>query len=278
MTTDLGTFSLLGLAPTGTADDVLGIWTPRNGRFGKALAFGPETASEIGEGPVWLAELPADPALARAAIDAAEARLRTAEQALPVAAERLVDFALRGRGSLSFAVAAVPQPDQEGAETELAQLLAEVGGRRPAVAFGPLDTLRAGWREIAEWFSSVVGSVLAPIAHLGPVRTELGDIVLAHTIVGLTGDVATAWRSGLTAAEVELHQRGVGLALATRAALMRVMALALRCATIAAAAFATPGGPLFALPAIWRFITRVQNEIAAIRRGFAGREIGGGQR
>ncbi len=266
------------MAPAGTAGDVLGIWTPRSDRFGGALAFGPGGAPERGDGPVWLVELPADPALARAAIDAAEARLRAAEQALPIAAHRLADFARRGRGSLSFAVTSASQPDLMSAETELAQLLAEVEGRRPAVAFGPLDGLKAGWREVADWFSSVVGSVLAPIGRLGPVRTRLGDIVLAHTIVGLTGDVATAWRSGLTAAEVDLHQRDVGLVLATRAALMRVVGLALRGAAIAAVAFATPGGPFFALPAIWRFVTRVQGEVSTIRRDLAGREIGSGQR
>jgi hypothetical protein len=46
---------------------------------------------------------------------------------------------------------------------------------------------------------------------------------------------------------------------------MRAMALALRGAAVAATVFVVPGGPLLALPAIWRFVTRVQAEAASIR-------------
>jgi hypothetical protein len=98
------------------------------------------------------------------------------------------------------------------------------------------------------------------------VETRAEGRLLARTIVGWGGDAGTAWAVPFDPAAATLHGRTLALALAARATLLRRLALAARGAATLGALLA-PGGALLALPAAWRFIGEVVDEVAAARGG-----------
>jgi hypothetical protein len=271
-------FTLVGLPPDAAEADLFGVWAAVAPRSASAAAFavGPDAAPTLD--PVWRIDLSADTDEAGSQLATAEARVAAATGATGEAADRLLAFARRQAVGQSFA--ASPEVDAGAGlpERELAALLAEAAEVPGVASYGLGDTVRSGWQEVTEWFSTVVRTVLAPLDRLATVETASEGMLIARTRIGFAGGCDSVWRAGVDPARAALHGRAVGLALATRAALVRTLALALRGAAVVAVAVGTPGGPLVALPAVWRFVTQVQKEVASIRQGLARGETGNGQR
>jgi hypothetical protein len=270
-------FTLVGLPPDAAGSELLGVWAAVAPRPASGVAFAATPDDRWTADPVWRVDLAAEPATAEATLAAAEARVATAAGASGTAAERLLVFARRQAAGRSFA--AMTGVDAGGSpERELAALLAEASEVPGVASYGVGDTLRVGWQEVTAWFATVVRAVLAPLDRLTTVETASGGVRVGRTTIGFTGGCDTFWRADIKPELAALHGRAVGLALATRAALVRTLALALRGAAVVAVAVGTPGGPLVALPAVWRFVTQVQAEAARIRQGFARGETENGQR
>ena len=271
---DRPVFALIGLPPAPEGPHVLGVWAAVPLRPGP-VAFGqpPQRA----EGPTWQANLPANSAEASVELARAEARVKAADQALPEAAERLEQLAVAQGAGTSFAAGPATGATWGEPERELVALLGEIGTGGTATSFGLMDMAKAGWGEASEWFSSAAASLL-PTTLQARVETSAGGTTVARTKVGWTGDCATVWSSQSGGSQATLHLRTVTLALASRVALVRTLALALQGAGLIAVAVGIPGGPLLALPAVWRFITRVQDEITANRENRNGGETNEGQR
>jgi hypothetical protein len=270
------TFTLVGLPPDATESDLLGVWSPvaRPSAAGASFAASPDQVLTLD--PIWRIDLPVDLEEAGARLAAAEVRVAVSAEATGEASDRLLAFARRQNVGKSFAVGPDVDAGAGVPELELAALLAEAAEVPNVASYGLGDTLRTGWQEVTEWFSTVVRTVLAPLDRLASVETVLNGVLIAWTRIGFAGGCDSAWRTGLDPAQAALHGRAVGLALATRAALVRTLALALRGAAVVAVAVGTPGGPLVALPAVWRFVTQVQKEVASIREGLARGETGNG--
>lgn len=259
-------FVVVGLPAGAGAEPLLDLWAPALDAGGHSFAPGEAPAGGLS----WQVNLPADSAAAEATLQSAERRLRLAEEAIPAAVRRLDDLAISLQQGPSFSVSAMIDPAGDTPEGELVSLLTTGEAPPRPAAFGVVDDIRHGWGEVTDWFASIVETVLAPLAKLATVETRIEGHSLARTGVGWTGDFATACQTGLAEEVAALHGRAVKLALASRLALAKVFALALRGAALIAVACSSPGGAVVALPAVWRFITRVQAEYAAIREGVTG--------
>jgi hypothetical protein len=265
-------FQLLGQS-TGDADPaLLGLWVATPADRDHAVAFGAAEAPTGGV-EVWRAVLPSDPRAASDALAAGEARLAAVERALGPAEGRVVALArAEGRGP-SFAAPggeAIGQP-----EAELLAALRAIRQDDAGQSFGIGETIQEWWDRATGQLGAAVTRLGRWVAQLAWVETEWGGAVLARTAVGWTGDVDTAWRADAGAVGAALHRRSLGLALATRTATLRLFALAARGASLLAAALAVPGGPLLALPAAWRYVNQVVDEIAGVRETL--REVGHAQ-
>jgi hypothetical protein len=255
------TFSLAGTPASLAEPALLGLWEATPGQPDAELSFAPGTAPPAG--PVWRVDLPAEPGQAVASLNQAERRVRLADRALSSAQDRLVAFAASADAGASFAVTTGAGTDT--AEQELAALLQ----REPAdeSSFVPgFNTIRRRWEDVADWFSSIIDSVLTSVVRLATVETAIESVSIARSNFGWTGDCATVCRRGFEAKHVHLHRRTVAIVLASRLALIRTLILALRAAGIVAVALGSPTGALLALPAVWKFITRVQDEFVATRQ------------
>lgn len=271
-------FTLVGLPPDASDTELLGVWSPVAPPSTTGVSFAARPDQVLTLDPIWRIDLPSDREEAEARLAVAEARVAVSAGATGEAADRLLAFARGQTVGQSFAAGPGLDAGAGMPERALAALLAEAAGVPDVVSYGLGDTLRSGWREVTEWFSTVVRTVLAPLDRLAHVETALNGMLIGRTRIGFAGGCDSAWRAGLDPAQAALHGRAVGLALATRAALVRTLALALRGAAVVAVAVGTPGGPLVALPAVWRFVTQVQAEVASIREGLARGETGNGQR
>ncbi|MGH8906808.1 MAG: hypothetical protein ACRD0K_09905 [Egibacteraceae bacterium] len=186
------------------------------------VAFdGQEAAADV---QVWRADLPADTGLARDRLAALQARLEQSRAALSRAADE-PELVAWPAGSVEFAAAA------------------------------------GWWRDACGDLADLVGRVARACSPTALIETCVGGEAVGRSLVGLRGEVRTAWRAGGGQAEALLHESMVALALATRATLLRMVALVMRTAPTMAVRLALPFplGPLLALPAAWRAVQGVIN-------------------
>lgn len=201
--------------------------------------------------PLWRVSLAADPAAAGLELRAAEEALARQEQAAAAAPGRLRALVARG-GAASFgAPAAAP-------ESRLMLLMSEPPGSG-ARSFGIGD----GGGEAAaaeERFTAFVRQVQDAVGNYAVVETRLERTLIARSAVSWTGDLRSLLGAGLAAEEERLHRRSLGLAMRSRAALLRTFAVVMRGATIVALMASSPLGAARALPAAWRFVDDLLRE------------------
>jgi hypothetical protein len=145
-----------------------------------------------------------------------------------------------------------------GGRDTTARLDAALDRSRPGVTFTaetPIPGASAE-AELAGWQRLTSGC--RPSAW---VETRIQDELAARSLLGLGGDVRTVCRPGLGPRGAGLHQEGVRLVVASRAAFLRVVAVVTRGAVAISVRLALPGGPVLALPVAWRFVQRVLAEV-----------------
>ncbi len=263
-------FELCDGARAGTAPDVLGLWTAAL-PFGSAqdkpsavdgVAFDTTAAATV-EAPVWRANLPADPNVAAAQMDSAEASLDASRAALTAAADRINALVEEREGQstglvfdVSAAGAELAQP-----ERELLAWLEETRGGGPPVSFGAGEGVSSGWAQATQQFQGFMDQLRQIVGHYAWVETRIQGQFLSQTTVGWTGNMRTAWQEGLNPAQMALHQRTLTLALASRDTLIRTFIVAASGAVKLSVLLTTPGGAILALPVAWRFINQVRAEL-----------------
>ena len=226
--------------------DILGVWAA-----GPAPAFAPSPDAD----EVWRIDVPA--AGARAALADRWAALAAAEAdtQVPATARRFPDTVV---GELAFAAPAkLPLPERE--------LAAWARAADPGLAFD----VSFGWfgdlREAAESAWDFLRQSARSLTVAARVETAIDGVVVGRTTVGWRGNTETAWRAGAGPDQAEVHREALALALASRQAWVRMAAVLIGGAVGLAARLTTVGGWLTAVPAVWRFIRRVQAEARAIR-------------
>ncbi|MFV9505674.1 MAG: hypothetical protein AB4911_14055 [Oscillochloridaceae bacterium umkhey_bin13] len=196
------------------------------------------------EPPRWCADLPADLAQAQADLAVAEADLARQEAALSLVPTRMALLQATA-GAASFSLA-----QMDPAEQELLTLV-----QLPATEMLPADH-----EAMLTRFRAFVAQVQEAASNLAVVETRVNGRLLARTRVGWTGDLHHLSQPGLPVAQVQLHQRTLGLALGSRRTLIHSFGIVLRGAAIAGAMASSPLGAAMALPAAWRFVQQLLRE------------------
>lgn len=239
---------------TATSRDELGIWRPlpggpRPGVIPRDLE--PESAagarSEEAEAvSTWRIALPHDRKQASATLAAAQQRLGAAEAALPLAAARLDGFVRAGGPA-----PALP-PDLAGPEVALFDRVATARERRdPAQEAGALDQVTAFFDKLRDALHSYAA-----------IDTELGGVQIGRTLVSWSGDFRTAWLRGLALDDAQQHTAAVSLALRSRDAWLRLGMTVAAGAAQLTALFSL--NPVLALPAAYRFVTQIIQQVQAL--------------
>ncbi len=252
-------FELAGAGLADTALDVLGVWTATPAAPAEAVAFDTTTAPAP-DAPVWRANLPADPERAAAELAGGEGRLGASHEALTEAQVRLGAFVAARTAGPAFDTLSVPA-DGAAPEAELWLLLQEIEQGRPPSSFGLGDSLVGGWEQANQQFQAFIEQVSRLVAYYAWVETRQAGRIVGRTAVGWTGDVDTVWPAAAQPDQAELHRRTLALALASRDALVRMVALVTSGAVKLSVLLTTPGGAVLALPAAWKFINQVLAEL-----------------
>jgi hypothetical protein len=204
--------------------------------------------------------LPADPVVASEWLASGEAQIDAAQQALEDATRRLDALVQAQRNVPSFSVdspaAALGEPEKEALA-----LLNEIQTGQPAVAFGLGEKIDAGFDKAAEKLEAFVEGMLRSIMHYAWVETQIEGRLICRTAVGWTGDADTVWLAEPDAAIAALHQRTLRVAIASRNTLIKTFSVAAQGAAKLATLLATPGGAVMALPAAWKFINQIVDEL-----------------
>jgi len=247
----MATFVLLD--PTPGAQAPPGPWAARPA---PAASFSAGAGPEAGA-PVWSARLSGDIAAARGELAAADAALDQQERALEAAIARMERSA---RGGASFA-AGQPAPERE------LQLVLEELRRPPGAASFSVGTEAGRLEEAQAQFRAFAAQVGETLRNYAIVETRVETALVGRTSVGWTGSMRSLVVAGISAEQRELHRRTLGLALRSRAALLRTFGTVTRGAAIVATAISSPAGPVLALPAAWRFVNQLLEDIRAGQSG-----------
>jgi hypothetical protein len=252
------TFTLDGAGPLTVATDLLGLWRT-TGAPGESLSFDTSTAPDS-EMLVWRVSLPNDARSAKKELADGQVRLHAAEYQVSESTGRIATLVKSESSGPSFDTSAA-SPAPSGPELELLTSLREVN---EPVAFGLREQFGSAGQAGLLSFESAIQRLGQFIAQYARVDTQIEGQLVGSTVVGWTGSVCTIWRDPPDATLVELHQRTLELALESRAALIRTLAVAVRGAVILAtlpALATTPAGAILALPAAWKFVNQVVTEM-----------------
>lgn len=217
-----------------------------------ATSFSTRGVSETNE-PIWRAHLPADTAAARAALAIAAADLRSQEVALLRAPDRIRALSY---GGVSYAAGQSAAPEQA-----LLGLVDELNGRTSGESFGLRETISAGWAQAEERFGAFMAQVQETIDNYAVVETRVDNALIGQTRVAWSGDMHSLLVSTIDPAQAELHRRTLTLALHSRATLLRTFGIVLRGAAIVATMVSSPVGMVTALPAAWRFVDQLLEDM-----------------
>jgi hypothetical protein len=242
-------FALSGVTLPG-AKDLFGIWTvPAPAE----VSFDIE-AVEVRDEPAWRIQLPAALADAQAILDAQSQTLQRSESDLFSAERRLAQLGLSYEAEdAGVAFAALPAPE--------AELLATLSSIEAPISFeapGPEEKAR---QETSSQWRVFVEQVRRMVSHYARVETEVGGTFVGHTAVGWTGDFDTVWEASVSADSMGLHLQSVHLALGSRLALVRLLTIVGTGATKLALRLTVPGAQLLVLPAAWKFVRDVLEEL-----------------
>jgi hypothetical protein len=241
-------FALSGVTLPG-AEDLFGIWTvPTPAKISFDIR-----AAEVRDGPAWRVQLPAALADAQAILDAQNQTLQRSESDLFSTERRLAQVGLYGAEEVGVAFGALPAPE--------AELLATLSTIEAPISFeapGPEEKAR---QETSSQWRVFVEQVRRMVSHYARIETEMGGALIGQTAVGWTGDFDTVWGGDVSADSMGLHRQSVQLALGSRLALIRLLTIVGTGATKLALRLSVPGAQLLALPAAWKFVRDVLEEL-----------------
>jgi hypothetical protein len=248
-------FTIQGLA--GGQADLLGIWQPVSSpglTFSAPIAA--EAELEADDEAIWSVSLPAQPTLASKAVQHQVETLELTQQAISQAGQTLQQLPAHWLEETSFALE--PTADSAAPEATLRRNLARLQGGEAEVSFGlglPTD-----WSQTVAEYKAFMRQVLSLLRPTLRVETRVEGTLLAHTLVRLSGDAATAWSSQGASTHIQLHHQILSLTLESRLALLQLLAQTSAGAAALVAKFSLPGGTVLALPAAWRYIQGVMQQ------------------
>jgi hypothetical protein len=238
------------------------MWGTSSDSISPGISYSLEEAGGV-SAPVWRLPLPADPEKAETQLRERQALLESSQAALEGVPER-IDRLLEGTrlassGRIAFdieAAQALPEP-----ETDLLASLQSLRQPLLGVSFAVDEEQRGKLEAAFERFNADIDRLLRTISHFAWVETEVGEKLIARTIVSWDGDADTAWGTELKPLEYQDHQRSLSQALASRNIILHAILVTVQSAAKLAVLLATPGGALLALPLAWKFVNQILTDV-----------------
>jgi hypothetical protein len=239
-------FELAGAGQGDLPPDVFGLWVPAPAEAAD-ISFDTSALDQPDE-LIWRVNLPPDLAVAQSYLVAGADRLEWSRRALDGLEERMGELGPAGpevpvdSGGVTFSTG---DPDEQ----LMSQLQAMLGQLPAAEA---QQAAQPGARP-----APILDMLTRMVTNYAAVETRVGEQVLARTSVGWTGDTNTFLQARVGPQQIQIHQRALGIALRSRALLIRTVLFAIQLS----AAIGT-GNPIAALPVTWRYVNRA---IAIVR-------------
>lgn len=243
--------------------EALGLAGPWEAAPSGAVAFS-LGADDSPEAPVWRVNLPEDEWEARRALDEAEAQLLASESALervPVRVDALI-FPVSPGSEVSFAVTSF-RAEEGSPEAWTLDLLAQAQAIEQGlpVSFGLGEMGSQAWEAARDQFEKFLGQLQREVLNLAWVETTAGGQVLARTAIGWSGDSDTAWAAESTPEQRQMHRRALSMAVRSRLLRIRIFSTVTGGAAKLSVLFTTPAGVLLALPAAWKLVIEILQQI-----------------
>lgn len=236
--------------------DELGIWQiPPVQSF--AAHFTREPQQETSQ---WRVELPGDPEKARQLVERQSAAIAAAQTALPDAARRLQDFAIKNQAASpeAFSTGAgasfLPVPEQQ-----LADWANVING--PS-SFDLSANLPLDWKEVSQAAAGFFEKVRRSLQYAAVVETTSAGRRVGLTTVSWSGDFRTAWGLHPGPQAASGHAQALDLAVQTRTTWLNIAILVTRSAVQLGLLF--PTNPLLAIPAAYKFIRQVLEQVQGL--------------
>lgn len=254
-----------------STNDPLGLWelTPQTVSFG--IGDG-ETAAAPAEGTLFKLNLPADIGASNEAFRNLEAALKTTGTALQSVPTRLDDLSTRMHENtqqqeetgVSFDILNLPAGT--GPEAELLSSLAEIEhGETGEVSFGLKEDFGGAFEAAKVQFDALMTQIDRDFLHFAWVETNISNRLIARTSVDWSGDSQTIWADGVSTGQIALHQRALSIATQTRNLRLRLFVTVTSGAAKMAGLMSTPAGAVFALPAIYQYVTNILNQTKSLQ-------------
>lgn len=125
------------------------------------------------------------------------------------------------------------------------------------------------YRRIYAQCEGLLAQFRALVRPVARVETVVGGRSVALTAIDWNGDHRTAWVDGVGAGEMATHVEAVRLAMASRQTLLRLCVIVVTGALELALKAHIPGGQILLLPAVYRFVRDVLQEVERLRDGNA---------
>lgn len=243
------------------SEEPLGLVGPWQASAAPPLSFGVEETVDV---PVWRVNLPADETLAWQAVAMAQAQLTLSEEALarlPTRLDSLVSASVT-QGALSFGASEHGLPET-GAEATLFDLLDQARALEQgrAVSFGVGEMASEAWEQARAQFDAFVRQLQQEILHLAWVETKIAGELHARSVMGWSGDAETVWQVDVSAVHRDFHLQTLRLAVQSRLLRLRMFTTVTSGAARLSLLLASPLGAWLALPAAWKYVTEILNQI-----------------
>ncbi len=249
--------------------DELGVWQPRppaaaapgapsgDGEEGSFAAIG-AAAQTPPDMNYFLAELPAQTALANQALQAQRNRLQRSQWGLGEAQRRLESFSATGIliPEDAFSLPGLAPSSALRPELEMQRWMEAVA---PQESFAALPRLPDDWKETAQAAGNFFQKVQQLITIGDIIESRLDGRRVGLTVVSLGGDFTTVWDARNRSASVGLHRQVLDQAIAIRVAWLNLASMVIGGAVQLTVLFST--NFILALPAAYKFFRQVLEQV-----------------
>ena len=242
-----------------TIPGIFQIWETPSPSELQILSFEAGRPPEI-EISQWRLDLPEDDTTAESHLKQLEAEILSIREVLekvPLQVERLSSQRLKTMsGELSFDQHEVP-----AADAEFFALLNIAAPTSERMSFDIADGSRLDWQKAAQEFRISVDRIKTMLTQFANVETSVQGRFIGRTMVSWSGNFETSWHPSRGWNDSRLHQRSLEVALASRRLLLNLLIVSTQSAAKLSVLLAVPGGPIMVLPAVWKYVTRMIDEI-----------------
>lgn len=219
--------------------------------------------------PVWRKDLPSNAEEAAQILVDSESSLSASLERLDsvsasidsliqrVQATQQINFAAGVEGGLTQ----VRTAGLSEAELELLNALTGLSTSPLQPSYG-LGISPAGvWNEARGQFQAFLNQIQRMVGYAAWVETSIEGRWVGRTIVGWSGDQRTAWQERVEVEQFSLHRQSLDQAVRSRTAIIRMLAITTQTAVKISTLISVPGGALLALPAAWRYVQQMLEQI-----------------